>query len=130
MQPAFHLSLSVSDLERTRAFYCERLGATPGRQTPAWIDLWLFGTQLTAYLRPKAVVPSPFREAQHFGATLAWADWLARRDALSAAGLAFAAEPLVDDARGVAKLMLADPDGYLVELKAYRDPAVLGRPAG
>jgi len=105
------------------------LGARTGRITDHWVDLWLFGAQLTAYRRPAAVVPSPFREAQHFGATLGWDEWRRLADRLAAAGREFRLEPTVDEAGGRAKLMLADPDGYLVELKAYADPSVLRQPA-
>lgn len=126
MRPVFHLSISVSDLDRTRAFYEQALGARVGRTTERWIDLWVFGAQLTAYQRPAAVTPSPFREAQHFGATVAWADWpgLVERAGTVAGG--FASAPVRDEA--TAKAMIADPDGYLIELKAYADPAALARP--
>jgi extradiol dioxygenase family protein len=123
---AFHLSLSVSDLNVTRDFYCRLLRAKPGRTTPHWIDLWLFGAQVTVYERPAAVVPSPYREAQHFGATVSWAEWADWDTGLNGS------DPLVqrvhDPEKGVAKLVIRDPDGYLIELKAYRDPRVLMRP--
>ena len=90
-----------------------------------WVDLWLFGAQVTAYERPAAVVPSPFREAQHFGATLDWAAWVGLADRLVSAGCAFRLPPTIDDAKGQAKMMLADPDGYLVEIKAYADRSPL-----
>lgn len=128
MAPAFHLSLSVSDLKRTRRFYEDVLDAQIGRVTDRWVDLWLFGAQLTAYDRPAAVVPSPFRDAQHFGATLDWGDWRALADRLASASVDWRLEPTVDETRGVAKMMLADPDGYLIEIKAYADPTVLQRP--
>ena len=105
------------------------LGARAGRVTGHWIDLWLFGAQVTAYQRPAGVVPSPFREAQHFGATLEWGDWRRLADRLVAADCEFRLEPTVDEAGGRAKMMLADPDGYLVEIKAYADPSVLQRSA-
>lgn len=129
MALAFHLSLSVSDLGRTRRFYEEVLGARVGRVTDRWLDLWLFGAQVTAYDRPAAVVPSPFREAQHFGTTLDWDDWRAFADRLASASVEWRLAPTVDETRGVAKMMLADPDGYLIEIKAYADEAVLQRPA-
>ncbi len=128
MAPVFHLSLSVSDLERTRRFYETALHARVGRTTERWIDLWLFGAQITAYNRPAAVIPSPFREAQHFGATLDWRDWEALAARLSEASVEFRLPPTVHDARGVVKMMLADPDGYLIEVKAYADPSALKRP--
>ena len=115
----------MSDLARTRRFYEDVLGAEAGRVTRHWIDLWLFGAQVTAYQRPAAVVPSPFREAQHFGATLDWADWTRLADRLVAAGVEFRLRPTVDEAGARAKMMIADPDGYLVELKAYADPSLL-----
>jgi len=104
------------------------LGARGGRATDHWIDLWLFGAQVTAYRRPSGVVPSPYREAQHFGATLEWDAWKQLADRLVAADCAFRLEPTVDEAGGQAKMMLADPDGYLVEIKAYADPSLLQRP--
>ena len=128
MTPVFHLSLSVSDLEATRAFYEKAFGAEIGRATDSWIDLWLFGAQLTAYRRPAAVTPSPYREAQHFGVTVPWNDWA---DLVARAGeiAGFAVAPVMNDVRGEAKAMVADPDGYLIEIKAYRDPALrLQRP--
>lgn len=125
MQPVFHLSLSVTDLDRMRRFYEDVLGARTGRATDRWIDLWLFGAQMTAYQRPAGVVPSPFREAQHFGATLAWDDWLGLSERLEQADAPFRLKPTVDETGERAKMMLTDPDGYLVEIKAYRDPAIL-----
>lgn len=74
-------------------------------------------------------MPSPFREGQHFGATLEWEAWKGLADRLVASGCEFRLQPTVDEANGHAKLMLADPDGYLVELKAYADLSALQRPA-
>jgi uncharacterized protein len=128
MEPVFHLSLSVSDLAQTRRFYEQVLDARVGRVTDHWLDLWIFGTQLTAYARPAGVVPSPYREAQHFGATLGWNEWRAFADRLVEAEVAFRLPPTLDAANGTAKMMLADPDGYLIEIKAYADPTTLHRP--
>lgn len=128
-QPTFHLSLSVSDLEQTRRFYEQQLGARVGRATEHWIDLWLFGAQVTAYARPDAVMPLPYRQAQHFGATLDWAAWQALADRLTATATVFQLDPTVWTDKGQAKMVLADPDGYLVEIKAYRDESILGRPS-
>jgi extradiol dioxygenase family protein len=126
MPPTFHLSLSVSDLGVTLDFYRRLLKAEPGRTTPHWIDLWLLGAQVTVYERPAAVVPSPFREAQHFGATVDWTDWPEWEARLGQSGAVV--QRVHDPDRGVAKLVVRDPDGYLVELKAYRDPQVLMQP--
>ena len=57
---------------------------------------------------------------------LVWDDWRTLAARLQAQDVAFRLAPTVDEALGVAKMMLVDPDGYLVEIKAYRDPAILG----
>lgn len=113
-----HLSLSVASLAESEAFYA-RLNARFGRRTPSWIDVWAFGLQLTLHQRPKAVVPSPQREAMHFGATVdwdAWPEWLAL---IELEGLPLAVPPQRNET--TAKIYLSDPDGYIIEIKAYRD---------
>ncbi len=60
-------------------------------------------------------------EKFHFGATLNWAAWEAARDRLQKIGAQFDGEPAISEALGQAKLYLKDPDGYVIELKAYRD---------
>ena len=68
----------------------------------------------------------PDARSRHFGATLPWADW----EALTARLGRFIEGPRIDYAgteREQGKAMIADPDGNLIELKAYRQPAaVLG----
>ena len=125
---AFHLSLSVADPDRTERFYVDVLGARVGRQTDRWTDLWLFGTQLTVHHRPEAVLPAPQREAMHFGATLGWDEWRDLAARLADNGAPFRSEPRLDEAKGQARLTLVDPDGHLVEIKAYRDPETLQQP--
>ena len=121
-----HLSLSVTDPDASAAFYCGVLGGRVGRRTPGWIDVWLFGIQLTLHRLPKAVTPSPYRDAMHFGATVGWEDWpvwLARIEQ-AAAPMPLAPHRQED----VAKIYVSDPDGYVIEIKAYADQAVLQRP--
>ena len=122
MTPAFHLSLSVTDLDVTERFYADTFDARVSRRSSGWIDIWLFGAQVTAYRRPGAVVPLPQRDAMHFGATLDWAAWQTLAARLTTDDAPFRLPPRIDEELGQAKLMLADPDGYLIEVKAYRDP--------
>jgi hypothetical protein len=126
--PAFHLSLSVADLDRTERFYVSMLDGRIGRRSDGWIDVWLFGAQVTAYRRPAAVVPLPHRDALHFGATLDWTEWQALAARLTSMDAPFRLPPTIDDRKGQAKLMLTDPDGYLVEVKAHREPEVTLQP--
>ena len=122
-----HLSIPVSDMDAAEGFYSGLLGGTVGRRTAGWVDVWVFGVQLTLNRMPRAVTPSPYREALHFGATVdwdEWPDWLARLEGASAP----MATPPHRDA-DVAKIYVSDPDGYIVEIKAYADAATLARPS-
>ncbi|TSE05364.1 VOC family protein [Aquimarina algiphila] len=43
----FHLALPCEDLEKTKDFYIYKLGAKLGRFTDGWIDINLYGNQIT-----------------------------------------------------------------------------------
>ena len=126
MNPIFHLSFPVRDLDAAIAFYVERLGGVLGRRAAGWADIALFSAQLTLHQRP-GDVPDSVPRSRHFGATLGWKEWEALMPRLDE----FVEAPHVDYAgteREQAKTMIADPSGNLVELKAYRNPrAVLGQ---
>lgn len=129
----FHLSLPVRDLDETRQFYCAVLGASPGRATAEWIDLILFGHQLTFHQRPEQLVAPEAQGVQHFGAIVPWAQWVALGAAVVASGYPTLTPPTVF-AEGTAlehgKLLLRDPSGHLLEFKAYRDLATVLPAAG
>lgn len=120
----FHLSLPVRDLQQTRDFYCSVLGAVPGRATPGWIDLIVFGHQLTFHLRPEEVRARDEQGVQHFGAILPWDTWEAVCEGVRRSGYPTLGGPCIFG-EGTelehGKLTLHDPNGYLLELKAYRD---------
>ena len=121
MRPYFHLSLMVSDLGESRRFYETILNAKIGRVTDRWLDLWLFGAQVTIQQAPAGAAVQKPSGKFHLGATLAWEDWLKERARFDAAGVAFAGAPVLNEEAGTAKLYLNDPDGYMIELKAYKD---------
>lgn len=128
----FHLSLPVHDLDETRAFYCAVLGAVPGRATAEWIDLILFGHQLTFHQCPEQVAAADAQGVRHFGALLAWEDWEALCASVLATGAPLMVPPTVSGEGTAAeqgKLLLRDPDGYVLEFKAYRDISTV-LPAG
>lgn len=123
----FHLSLPVSNLHNTRGFYEKFLGAKTGRVTENWLDLWLFGVQITIQQAPHKM-NSGQSEKFHLGGTLPWDKWTAARDRLAQLGAEFVGEPIIDNVLGQAKMYLKDPDGYIIELKAYRDVQKTLRP--
>ncbi len=131
----FHLSFPVSALAGSLAFYERVLGGMPGRRTPHWGDVIVFGHQLTLHEQPAQVRPRDAHGVHHFGAILPWEALEALRARIATLDPAIDARWLHADAGRPgehAKLLLEDPDGYLVELKAYRSlaavAAVLGIP--
>jgi len=128
MSPIFHLSIPVRHLQEAVDFYTSQLGAQIGRQTATFADALLFGAQVTLQNDPSGVT-RPMPRTRHFGATLAWSEWESAAEHLATAPflveeptISFAGQPGEQ-----AKLMIADPSGNLVEIKAYRHPeAVLG----
>ncbi|MEO1135641.1 MAG: VOC family protein [Pseudomonadota bacterium] len=121
MTEIFHLSLPVRDLDRSREFYETVLRATVGRVTDTWLDVWVFGAQVTLQQSPPHAERPASGRRFHLGGTLSWEQWRQERDRLQAMGAEFAGAPVIDEEKGQAKLYLNDPDGVMIELKAYRD---------
>jgi extradiol dioxygenase family protein len=127
-RPIFHLSVPVRDLPEAVAFYRAYLGAQIGRHTAEFADALVFGAQVTLQDDPGSV-SHPMPRTRHFGATLPWDEWekvvshLGRSEfVVEAPKVSFEGEPTEQG-----KLMIADPSGNLIEIKAYRHPSqVLG----
>ena len=126
----FHLSLPVRSLADAKTFYCTLLGASVGRDMGQWMDIVLFGHQLTLHERPSEVLSPADRGVRHFGAILPWQDWQALGASLTRQGCTFVLAPTVSmpgTEHEQGKMVLCDPSDNLVEIKAYRNvPAVLG----
>ena len=128
----FHLSIPVSDLEVAKRFYVEVLGASIGRENPDWLDVLLWGHQITLQLRPAEVLPPRQQGKRHFGVTLPWREWELAAERVAGSGAEFSAKPQIfqpgfPDEH--AKFFLADPSHNVIEIKAYRDvQAALGLP--
>src|SRR4051794_41059773 len=128
--PPFHLAFPVSDLAATRRFYVDLLGCAVGRTSDRWIDLDLFGHQLTAHLVAGALPPEPTNPVdgddvpvRHFGVILEWDAWHALADRLRAASVRFVIEPHLRFAGQVgeqATMFFRDPSGNALEFKSFR----------
>ena len=130
--PRFHLAFPVRDLDTTRRFYAELLGARVGRESERWIDFDFFGHQITAHLAPSETpaatnpVGGDDVPVRHFGAILDMPTWNRLASELRAAGVAFLIEPHVRFAGQVgeqATMFFLDPSGNAVELKAFASDA-------
>jgi extradiol dioxygenase family protein len=126
MRYIFHLSIPVHDLEQARRFYVETLGARGGRAHADWLDVLLWGHQVTLQLRPREVLPADAQGKRHFGVVLPWNEWEREAARIGASGAGFLSQPQVlfaGEPDEQAKFYLRDPSNNVIEVKAYRDVA-------
>lgn len=119
----FHLSIPVADLQLARSFYVDVLNATVGREHPDWLDILLWGHQITLQLQPAEVLPPQQQGKRHFGVVLPWDEWESEAARVRSTGTTFLAEPTIlhsGTAQEQAKFHLADPSHNIIEVKAYR----------
>ena len=120
----FHLSIPVSDLDAAKHFYVEVLGAALGRESNEWLDVLLWGHQITLQRRPSEVLPLEQQGKRHFGVVLPWSEWEHLADHLKNLRISFLSEPevlLKGTPEEQAKFYLTDPSHNIIEIKTYRD---------
>lgn len=134
MQPPFHLSFTVDDLDAARAFYGDLLGCREGRSAPTWVDFDFFGHQISLHLGP---VRTPERigavedlkaPMPHFGAVLPMADWEALARRLVDKDFRFEIAPqrrFVGQPGEQGAFFIRDPSGNALEMKGFADLAGL-----
>lgn len=131
MLTPFHLAFYVNDLEETREFYANLLGAKVGRESDTWIDFSLYGHQLSAHCNPNKAsqskaggnvdgkqVPMP-----HFGVILPMKKWHQLAKHLNASQEnKWAIEPHIrfkGEAGEQGTFFLLDPSGNALEFKGF-----------
>jgi catechol 2,3-dioxygenase-like lactoylglutathione lyase family enzyme len=114
-----HVALTVSDRERTAAFYGEHFGLTERVHEDE--HLLILGSEDGSLLAvTQGKVPPELPRTNHFGFELAHAGAVKRgRERLRKAGVK---EVEWQDDPGMVRVQVADPDGYRVELFAFDVP--------
>lgn len=133
----FHLAFPVKDLVATKEFYVNVLGCETGRSAATWIDLNMYGHQLSAHLAPNEPffhdtnpVDGKNVPYRHWGVILTVEDWNALADRLKSANVKFIIEPYTRFKGEVGEqstMFLSDPSGNVLEFKAFRDDADIFR---
>lgn len=129
MEPLFHLSIPVDDLDRAKAFYIDALGCAVGRAARDRFDIDFFGHHIVAHLAPRAaaeangVIESDGDTAplRHFGVILPLDAWEEMERRLVARNMTFSLSPRLSFAGKPAEqyiMMLPDGCGNIVEFKS------------
>ena len=130
MKTPFHLSLPCKNIENTKAFYLNILGAERGRNTDTWLDVNLFGHQLTfteagdfdfnfkSYRFNDQILPS-----FHFGIIVDVDTWGKTYSRLLSENLDVTTEAtfLENKVGEHLSFFVTDPNGYKVEFKSFKN---------
>lgn len=136
MRPRFHLAFPVNDIETTRAFFVNLLGARIGREAERWIDFDFFGHQVSAHLVDEEdgvarnAVDGKQVPVRHFGLILEWTQWESLAEKLREADAEFLIEPYVRFAGEPGEqgtFFVSDPSGNAIEFKTFRNEADIFR---
>lgn len=129
-QSAFHLSLPCYSVTKTKNFYLEIVGAKLGRHATQWLDIDLFGNQITftksgefsfiykSYKFGETVLPS-----FHFGVILDAKTWTESLERIKGKhDKPTEAVTFLRDKKGEhSSFFVEDPNGYVVEFKCFKE---------
>ena len=131
MATKFHLALPCLNINSTRAFYHELLGAQIGRSSVKWIDVSFYNHQVTftesgpfnfesgSYAFHGQVLPS-----FHFGVILDNQEWNRVLQLLKSQSIKIVSKVtfLRDKTGEHQSFFVKDPNGYTVEFKCFSNP--------
>ena len=132
MDTKFHLALPCKNIEETKTFYVDIIGAEIGRSTENWLDINLFGNQLTFtqtgdfsfdfknYKLDDYVLPS-----FHFGVIVSVNIWGKLYSRLFQMDLEVTTEAtFMQEKKGEhLSFFVLDPNGFMVEFKSFKNPS-------
>jgi extradiol dioxygenase family protein len=120
----FHLAIPINDIALAKAFYCNGLGCTVGRETDKALILNFYGHQVVAHITNTALTPQNGIYPRHFGLVFpVKADWEALLAQVQQQQLDFYLPPKLRFAGQLTEhrtFFLEDPFYNLLEFKFYR----------
>lgn len=125
MRYIFHISIPVNDLKNAQEFYVSTLGGKTGRKEKEWLDILLWGHQITLQLQPTEVLSLKDQGTRHFGVILPWQEWKILSKRLRSSKTKFLEAPYIEHTNTIreqAKFYLEDPSHNVIEVKTYRHP--------
>jgi hypothetical protein len=126
---SFHLALPCLNVNDTKSFYTNTLGAVLGRNTEKWVDVNLFGNQITftqsgdfsfsykEYRFEEVILPS-----FHFGVIVGKEDWNSLYHKLSQTHEKLIKTKFLKNKVGEHdSFFVVDPNGFTLEFKCFLD---------
>lgn len=128
MATQFHLALPCISISKTRTFYKDVLGAKIGRATVKWVDVNLYGHQITFtesgpfkfdcrnYNFNGNILPS-----FHFGVILQKEEWTEVHERLASKNIEIVSQvKFLENKTGAHEsFFIKDPNDYTVEFKCF-----------
>ena len=131
MDTSFHISLPCNDVKATKNFYKNVIGATLGRFNDNWVDINLFGHQLTFtnagkfnFNNPNYVFEGKILPSFHFGVIMDEATWKKVYEKLEAQKLELVTQAtfLKGKSGEHSSFFVKDPNNYMIEFKSFINP--------
>ncbi|AUC15995.1 hypothetical protein BTO06_12885 [Tenacibaculum sp. SZ-18] len=130
MNSCFHVSLPCKNIEETINYYKNQLESVIGRKTKNWVDINLFGHQLTFVLTENFDFQFPFYSLDdeelpsfHFGVILESDEWENTYDRINSQWMfdTVVKKTFFEDKNGEQNTFIVqDPNGYYIEFKTFR----------
>jgi extradiol dioxygenase family protein len=127
----FHLSLPTSSIALTEKFYIDCLGFEKGRRGVNWVDINLFGNQITftatgdfEFNAKKYAFEDKILPSFHFGILLDSKTWdkvfvLTKYEDFMWMNVSTFLEDKIGEHRS---FFIEDPNGYIIEFKTFSKP--------
>ncbi|WP_282030504.1 VOC family protein [Winogradskyella eximia] len=131
MDTSFHMSLPCLSVKETKDFYINNTGASLGRTSEYWLDINLFGHQLTFiqaekfnFNSPNYVFEGKMLPSFHFGVIVSVAKWEELYARLNSENLEVVTQTtfLKDKTGEHLSFFINDPNDYMLEFKSFKTP--------
>lgn len=129
MGTSFHMSLPCLSVKETKNFYQNTIEASLGRSTQNWVDVNLYGHQLTFikaakfnFTNPNYVFEGKILPSFHFGIIVDFKTWGHIYANLSKKDLELVEETtfLKDKVGEHVSFFIKDPNDYMLEFKSFK----------
>lgn len=131
MAAQFHLALPCINVNKTRIFYTDILGATVGRSAVKWADINLYNNQITftecgpfKFVSPSYNFNGDILPSFHFGIILEKAKWDEVYNRIKSKKCSIISEvKFLEHKKGEHQsFFIKDPNDYTVEFKCFLNP--------